>query len=194
MTDYRLPAGFHSETLPLAYIYCDRYNEAQNYDCDETHQQHGAMNWNQRKGRSTIEFWELIRFIKDGKLRMDPRKSAALETEDLDDPEAEGYYAWKIRNHQQPQTLLVPRKEPRQQITRQPILGKRGRDDFSKDVERNEATKEVLHPTKRYHRTVRTPNLMAKSRRSLKRPRKHSGQKEQSVIRQRIRYQYGNQG
>lgn len=202
MTDYPLPACFHiyknnenSETLPSAYFYCDRYNEAQNYDCDKTQPQYAAgydWNWNQGEGRPTTEFGELNRFTNDGKQRMNPRKSGALETEDLESPEAEGYYAWKIRNHQQPQMLLVPRKEPRQQTTRQPILGKRGLDDSSEDVERDEATNEVFHTTKRYHRTVGTPNLMVMSRRSLNRPRKQAGQKEPNIIRQRIRYQYGN--
>lgn len=132
--------------------------------------------------------------MNGGNRRMDPKKRGALEAEDLDNSEADGYGTWEIGNHQQSQSLLVPRKEPRQQTARQPILGKRGRNDFLKNCEGDEAIDEILPPIKRHHRTVVTPSLTLNFRIRLKSPSKQAGHKEQSVIRQRLPCQYENQG
>lgn len=173
--------------------------------------------WNQRKGSTTVFKYiysklsekdkatrnfrdltpegirELKRLMNAEIRKMNPKKSGALEAENLDDSEAEGDNSWGIGNYQQPQTLLVSQPGARQQTARQPILGKRGRDDSFEGDEIGEATDEALPPTRRHHRTVVTPNSKSKSRRLSERPNRHAGQKKQGVTHQRIPYQYENQ-
>jgi len=135
------------------------------------------------------ELGELKRLIKDENRKMDPKKSGAFEALNQDDSDAEGDDTWEIENSQQSQTLLISQTETRQQTARQPILGKRGQDDFLGDDEINGVIDETLPPTKRHHRTVVTPNPKSKIGRHFRRPSKHAGQKRQGVTHQKIPYQ-----
>jgi len=139
------------------------------------------------------ELRELKHLVNDENRKKDSKKSGALEAEDLDDSEAQGDDSWEIGNYQQPQTLLVSQPGARQQTTRQPFLGKRGRGDFLEDDKIDEAIDEALPPAKRHHRTVVTPNPKSESRRRFGRPSKHADQKKQGVTHQRMPYQLGRQ-